>query len=182
MKKYIIIGFGVIALIVVIAIAYLDYRGKSLSPSGLTELSAGDLKVSVSYGRPSARGRVIFGTEAQKALQPYGKYWRLGANDATEITFSKNVAFNGMDISAGTYRMYAVPGAESFAINLNSEAGKWGLPEPDYSKDLLKTNVPVQKPQAPVEQFTVSMTESDGGILVYFEWDNVQLVIPVTAQ
>ena len=37
-------------------------------------------QVSVSYGRPSKKGRVIFGE-----LEKFGKVWRTGANEATEI-------------------------------------------------------------------------------------------------
>ena len=58
---------------------------------------------------------------------------------ATEITFNKDVTFNGNSVKAGSYRVYAVPGADAFEIGLNSELGKWGYDEPDYSKDLFKT-------------------------------------------
>ena len=118
MKKKIIIG--VVALVVLLAIGfvYLNNRNRTLSPPGSTELTANGLTVSIPYSRPSVRGRLIFGTEEQKALQPYGKYWRLGANESTEITVNKDFTFNGQPVKAGTYRMYAVPGATEFEIVL----------------------------------------------------------------
>lgn len=113
MKKILI---GVLALVVLIGITftYLNYRGRSLSPAASSELTVDDLSVSIAYSRPSMRGRLIFGTEEEEALQPYGKYWRLGANESTEITISKDVLFNGEPVSAGTYRMYAVPDVDKF--------------------------------------------------------------------
>jgi Protein of unknown function (DUF2911) len=182
MKKKIFIGLGVFALLVVAFLFYANNRNRTLSPPGSAELSVGDLKVSIPYSRPSVRGRVIFGTEEQKALLPHGKYWRLGANETTQITFSKDVLFNGEPVKAGSYRIYAVPGPESFQIILNSEISWWGYSEPDYSKDVLKTNVQIQKTQSPVEQFTIRMLESEGGINIYFEWADTQLVIPVVGQ
>ncbi len=182
MKNKIIIGLGIVVVITLSVIFYIGWTGESKSPKGTAELTAGELNISMTYSRPSVRSRVVFGTEAQKALQPFGKYWRFGANEATEITFSKDVTFNGEAVQGGTYRIYAVPGAEYFEIGLNTELGKWGYDEPDYTKDILKTKVKVQKPQSSVEQYTISMKEADGGINIYFEWADVQLVIPVVAQ
>ena len=182
MKKKIIIGAVSFIVLLAIGFAYLNYRNRTLSPSGKAELTAGGLTVSIPYSRPSVRGRLIFGSEEQKALQPYGKYWRLGANESTEITVNKDVTFNGQPIKAGTYRMYAVPGADSFDIGLNSELGKWGAMEPDYALDVLHTKVPVEHVGTPVEQYTISLLEADGGINVVFEWSDVKFIVPVKAQ
>ena len=182
MLKKILIGGGVIIVIAVIGMAYLNYRGRTLSPRGSSSLTAGELTVSVTYNRPSVRGRLIFGTKEQGALQPYGAYWRLGANESTEITFNKDVSFNGQPVKAGTYRMYAVPGTETFDIALNSELGKWGASEPDYALDILRTKVPVEKTAAPVELHTISLEPIEGGINVVFEWSDVRWTVPVTTQ
>lgn len=179
MKKKILIGVVALILILAAAIAYLNYRNRSLSPPGSAELTNGDLSVKVAYSRPSVKGRVIFGTQEQGALQPYGVYWRLGANESTEITFSKDVTFNGNPLKAGTYRVYAFPGADSFEIGVNSELGTWGYMEPDYSKDLFRTKVPVENSSTPVEQYTINLLPAEGGISISFEWANVKFVVPV---
>jgi hypothetical protein len=175
---------GVLALIVLIAAAifYLDYRNRTLSPPGSETLTSGGLTVNVSYSRPSVRGRVIFGSESQNALQPHGQYWRLGANESTEITVNRDFLFNQTPMKAGTYRMYAFPGADSFEIRLNSELGKWGAMEPDYDLDVLKTTVPVEKMSTPVEQYTISLAPGGDGINVIFEWSDTRFVVPLKAQ
>ena len=139
MKKKIIIGIGAFVLIIIIGFIYLNYRNRSLSPPGIVKYDKNDLVIEIPYSRPSKRGRLIFGTQEQGALLPYGKYWRLGANEATEVTFNRDVIFNGQPVKAGTYRMYAVPGEDEFEISLNTGLGKWGYSEPDYSLDILKT-------------------------------------------
>ena len=180
MKKKILIGVGIVVLLLAGAFAYLNYRNRTLSPPGNVELTSGDLKVSVAYSRPSVRGRKIFGTKEEGALQPYGDYWRLGANESTEITINKDVNFNGKPIKAGTYAMYAIPGPESFEIALNSELGRWGAMEPDYDKDVLHTTVPVQKTSSPVEQYTITLSANETGIDVVFEWSGTRFIIPLT--
>lgn len=179
MLKKILIGVIVLLVVVGGAILYLNYRNMTLSPPGSVSLSNAGLTVSVSYSRPSVRNRVIFGTEEQKALQPYGEYWRLGANEATEISFSKDVLFNGEPVKAGTYRIYAVPGPERFEFALNTELGEWGYSEPDYSKDILKTSIPVEKLSTPVEQYTITLGRSGDNINAVFDWADVRLTVPI---
>ena len=178
-RKTIWITLAFIVAILVGGFIYMNYRNRTLSPPGSAELTAGGLTVSVSYSRPSVRNRVIFGTEEEKALQPYGKYWRLGANEATEISFNRDVTVNGTEVKAGTYSMYAIPGPDSFEIALNSEIGKWGAFEPDVSLDVMRTKVPAEKRSTPVEQFTVSLDEATGGINVVFDWSDTRFVLPV---
>jgi hypothetical protein len=182
MKKKIFIVLGVLILLLGAALFYLNYRNRTLSPPGDAKLTANGITVSITYSRPSVRGRLIFGTKEQKALQPYGEYWRLGANEATEITFDKDVIFNDKPVKAGTYRMFAIPGAETFEIGLNSELGKWGYSEPDYEKDVLRTQVPVEKVGNSVEQFTTTLKPSGDGIDVVFEWSDSRFIVPIKAQ
>jgi hypothetical protein len=182
MKKKILIGVLILVGLLAIAFVYLNYRNRTLSPPGETVLTVNGLTVSIPYSRPSVRGRLIFGTEEQGALQPYGKYWRLGANESTEITVNKDILFNGQPVKAGTYKMYAIPGADSFEVVLNSELGTWGAMEPDYSLDVLHTKVPVEHVSTAVEQYTISTVEADGGINVIFEWSDTKFIIPIKAQ
>lgn len=182
MKKKILIGVVVVIAILAIGMAYLNNRNRTLSPPGTAELTNGDLSVSLTYSRPSVRGRVIFGTKEENALQPYGVYWRLGANESTEVTFNKDVSFNGNPLKAGTYRVYAVPGASEFEIIVNTELGKWGAFEPDHTLDILKTKIPVVRASTPVEQHTITLSPAEGGINMNVEWADVKLVVPVKGQ
>lgn len=175
------IGLAVVAVLAIILFVYINQRANVLSPPGEESLTSGGITVTVKYSRPSVRGRLIFGTEDQKALQPFGKYWRLGANAATEITFDRDVSFNGSPVKAGTYRMFAVPGPDSFEIVLNTEVGKSGSTPPDEANDVLHTKVPTQKTSAPVEQFTISLAPEGQGMSMVFEWSDTRFVVPIRA-
>lgn len=181
MKKVII---GILALVVLLGAAflYLMYRNRTMSPPGSETLTSGGITINITYSRPSVRGRLIFGPESQNALQPWGKYWRLGANESTEVTFNRDVTVNNSPLKAGTYRMYAIPGEQSFEIGFNSELGKWGAYEPDYDLDVIKITVPVEKISSPVEQYTISLAPAGDGINMIFEWSDTRFVIPVKAQ
>jgi len=179
MKKKILIGVGIFILILVIGFIYLNYRNRSLSPPGEVKYDKNGLTIEIPYSRPSVRGRLIFGTKEDGALLPYGVYWRLGANEATEVTFNKDVLFNGNELTAGTYRMYAVPDANEFEIYLNTGTGEWGAFEPDKSFDVLNTKVPAEKGASSVEQFTIRFEEEGSRVLIVCEWSDVKVKIPI---
>lgn len=179
MKRKIIIG---VAAAIVLLAAYFFTRPVK-SPAKTDSFSAQGLDIKVSYSQPSKRGRLIFGEEKDGALQPYGTYWRLGANAATEITFSKNILFAGQPVSAGSYRMYAVPGPASFQISLNSELGVkfTAASEPDYTKDILKVDVPVETVPE-VETFVINFASDSSGVNMDLVWDKTRVRVPIKVQ
>jgi hypothetical protein len=182
MKKIIYI---VLAVLLVGIVGFLLYETQVVakrSPKETVTFNDKGLDISVVYCRPSKKGRLIYGEEKDNALVPYGKYWRFGANAATEITFSKNVTFGGKPVPAGSYRVYAVPGADTFEISLNSELGvTFANNEPDYSKDVVKVNIPVEEiPET--EKFTIAFSSSDAAINMDIAWDKTQVRVPIVPQ
>lgn len=126
----------------------------------------------VTYGRPSMNGRAIFGK-----LLPYGKVWRVGADEATNVTFDKNATFGGKPIKAGKYALFAIVNEDKWTVILNSNAGQWGTQYNDNkSKDVLSVDVPVMKLSSPVEKLTYTL--SSKGIKI--EWEKTAVMIPVS--
>lgn len=171
----VIIGIGVYIAVRVIG-------SRPLSPEQTVTYSHDGLDIKLVYCRPFKKGRLIFGETKDGALVPNGKYWRLGANGATEITLSKDVTFGGKPLKAGSYRMYAVPSASSWIISLNSELGKWGFDEPDYSLDVVKTEAPVETIPSSTEQFTITFGDNASGVNMEIAWDKLHVQVPIQVQ
>ncbi len=130
--------------------------------------------VKVSYGRPYKKGREVFG-----GLEKYGKVWRTGADEATEITFTKDGTFGGKPVKAGTYTLFTIPEKDKWTVILNSQLGQWGAYdyEKNKAKDVLSVEVPVKNLSSPVEQLTIRF--QPGNMII--EWDQTQVSIPVTS-
>ena len=183
MKKKILMGIGIIFLIFVLWAIYGLFIATPVSPPTTASYSEAGLEITINYSQPSKKGRLIFGEEKDGALQPYGKYWRLGANAATEITFNKDVTFGGEPIEAGTYSMYAVPEPNAFKVTLNSEVDIFfGVAEPDHALDVVTVDAPVQKPASEVETFTIDFSTTATGATINFSWDQTMFTVPVAIQ
>jgi hypothetical protein len=183
MKKKIFIGIGIVFLAFVLWVVYGLFIAAPVSPPTTAVYNEGGLEITVAYSQPSKKGRLIFGEEADGALQPYGKYWRLGANSATEITFNKDVTFGGQSIVAGTYRMYAVPGATAFKVTLNSETDVFfGVAEANPELDLVAVDAAVQTTGSTVETFTIDFSDAETGAIINFSWDQTIFSVPVALQ
>jgi hypothetical protein len=92
--------------------------------------------ISINYGSPSVKGRKVFGE-----LEPYGKVWRAGANEATVFTTSKDITVQGKKLPAGTYGFFAIPTATSWTIIFNKVAKQWGAYKYDQAQDALRVTV-----------------------------------------
>jgi hypothetical protein len=181
-KKKIFTIVGILILGYVAYFLYGIFTNRSISPSETKTISHQGLDIKVVYFRPYKKERLIFGSEADGALVPYDKYWRLGANDATEISFNKDVTFGDKAIPAGSYRMYAVPQSDKWQISLNSELGKFGYFEPNYALDVAKVTVPVTNTKQEIEQLTITFEPDSGGVVMDIAWDRALVSVPITLQ
>jgi hypothetical protein len=153
-------------------ILFLAVAACSQKTPASPRVTAEGKNVTVAYGQPSKKGRVIFGE-----LEKYGKVWRAGANEATEITFAKDGSFGGKPVKAGTYSLFVIPNEKDWTIILNSTLKQWGAFKYDQikDKDVLNVNVPVKKTASPVEKLTYRFT--DTGMVI--EWDDTQVEVPL---
>ena len=179
MVKKVLIGVGIFVLLLAAGAAYLNHRNRTLSPPGHAELKANGMSVSVEYSRPSVRDRMVFGPKEHEALQPYGKYWRFGANESTELTTETDIEFAGNALGAGTYKIYAVPGPDEFTVVVSNDIGTWGAMEPDHDLDLFEVNIPVIHQDEVCEQHTIWFEASEQGIDMLMCFEHVKLKIPM---
>ncbi len=179
MKKQIWIGIGIALLIFLGYNAYLYFN--PASPPESVAYERNGLTIEVDYSRPYKKDRLIFGAESDGALQPYGQYWRTGANAATEITFSQDVIFGGEPVSAGTYSLYTIPGEENWTIALNNEHGRSGASPPDEANDVVRLTVPSETYDDVKEQFLIDFEEQGPVTYLILRWDQVKVSVPVRA-
>jgi len=133
------------------------------------------LVVRLVYSRPLRNGRNVFGE-----LLEYNKVWRLGANEATEIEFYKDVLINGKIVPKGRYTLYAIPLEDKWTIIVNKETDIWGAFKYDAGKDVVRAEVPVQKQTEPLEAFTMFFEKTNGSFAMIAAWDTSLVSLPIS--
>lgn len=176
MKKVLLVLLGLV-LAVAIALPILRYQTKKHSPAATLTHQNGNAKITVQYCRPFKKGRTIFGTKESGALQPYGEYWRMGANEATSIDFSADVLVGGKKVNKGTYNLYAYPGEDTWDILLGTDWDRWGAAEPSKQNEVLRLCLPANNQAEVMEQFTMHFNQSGNLVL---HWDQTMVEIPIS--
>jgi len=115
----------VITLISSLQITAQEFKNLDKSPMDLaafpTSYTISDKIVKVIYSRPQLKGRDLV------KLAPPEKVWRTGANEATEITFYKDVIFGGKALKAGTYSLFTIPSYQGdWTVIINKARNVWG--------------------------------------------------------
>ncbi len=128
-----------------------------VSPMDSVKAQIQNLDIEIVYSRPYLKGR-----EFGKDIVPYGKLWRTGANEATTFEISNDIAINDKVLPAGKYSLYTIPNEDKTIVIFNKEWNQWGT-KYDESQDVLRIEVPTEKIDEPVEQFTIEV-EDDGDV------------------
>lgn len=147
---------------------------KQNRPSPLVKVNTevDGVKIDMEYGSPSVKGRVIWGE-----LVAYSEVWRIGANEATWISFDKNVTVNGSNLTAGKYSVFAIPGENEWTIIFNKVWNQWGAYKYDANEDALRL---VVKPIMGNEIKERLVFEVNNGNL-NFAWEKLSFSLAIKA-
>jgi Protein of unknown function (DUF2911) len=136
---------------------------------------AKDLPIArIIYGRPMKNGRVIFG-----GIIKYGEMWRLGANEATEIETFRTIKIAGKTLAKGRYTVYCLPTENKWTIIINKDNFCWGNFTYDLKKDLIRSEIDVEKNTESVEAFTMYFEDTKNGANLIFLWDDIKTSLPI---
>jgi hypothetical protein len=148
---------------------------KRVSPHEKTSAMIAGNTITIEYGRPYKKGREIFG-----GLEPLGKVWRTGADEATTFTTGKDLMVGDMHVPAGTYSLFTIPDKTGWTLILNKTAKQWGAFDYDQKQDLGRTPMQVKTLSAPVEQLTITIEPkgaTEGTLKI--TWDRAEASVPL---
>jgi hypothetical protein len=135
---------------------------RTMSPREAVHATIGTTHVVVDYGRPSKRGRTIFGD-----VIPYNAVWRTGANAATGFRIDRDVMIGTTRVPAGEYTLFSLPTVDAWTLVISKRIHEWGT-EYDSTADLARLPMRVTTSPSPVEQFTITV---DPHGVMSFAWD-----------
>ncbi|NOS54834.1 MAG: DUF2911 domain-containing protein [Cyclobacteriaceae bacterium] len=146
-----------------------------VSPLSIVTARYKDVYLKIVYSQPQKRGREVLGK-----LVPYGQVWRTGANEATEITLTKDMVFNSQKLKAGTYSVFTIPNQTSWTIIVNTDLGLWGSYNYNQKMDVMRFEVPAETIIGAIyEPFTITIDQKTENAIVSLLWDKTRISFPI---
>jgi len=148
------------------------------SPACTLKQRVGLTDIEVVYSRPGVKNRTIFG-----GIVPYGQVWRTGANQATTISFSTPVKLEGVDIPAGEYAMFTIPGENEWTVIISKNAAQWGSFQYNEKDDVARFKVTPVTLAESIETFTIEFNHiRDESAVLNLVWDKTVVPIHVSVE
>ena len=148
------------------------YKGSARREARAT---IGNTEISVNYGSPGMRGRVIW-----NGLVSYDQVWVSGSHWATAMSFSKEVSINGVIVPAGMYGFFTIPGREEWTLILNKTYDMHLADEYDESEDLVRVTVTPEMLENSVQRLTYEIVmSSETSVDITLAWDKIKVRLPV---
>jgi hypothetical protein len=150
-------------------------KAKRPSPPGQAEVTLNGKKITIDYSRPKVQDPKT--GEKRKMIgehDPYGKPWRVGANEATTFVTEGDVEVGGTTVPAGKYTLYALPEPGKWTLIISKKTGQWGIPYPGEQEDFARIPMTAGKSSPPLDQFTISFENVKGNqadlVLAWEDW------------
>lgn len=172
------LGLLLTAGLVAAAPADAQERRVAASQHGSVCQTVDQTDICVKYHRPQARGRQIFGPDAEIVRD--GRLWDMGANRATSVEFTSNVRFAGHELEAGTYSIWAIVNSEGpWTLLVNTQWDVFHIPYPGEATEVFRTEIETGEGGfMEVLTFYFSAVSADAATLT-FHWGETTLDIPI---
>ena len=176
MKKVLTPVFALLLTLGFMTSAEAQISTPAPSPSAKVEQAIGLATFSLDYSRPAMRGRTIYGE-----LVPYGKIWRTGANASTKISFDRDANIGGVDMKAGTYAIYTMPGEKTWTVMFYSDLRLGGnVNGYDEKNEVARFTVESQEYPMAIESFSMGFSSITGNSAsLYMIWEKTAVSIPI---
>lgn len=146
------------------------------SPAGSVSQRIGLTDIKVDYNRPGAKGRKVFG-----ALVPYDHVWRTGANTATKISFSTPVKLNGVEVAAGTYELFTIPGKDEWTVIIHKNMSQWGAYRYDQKNDVARIKAKPTELNFHLETLAIGFNDlRDESATLVIAWEKVRVPVSIS--
>ena len=146
------------------------------SPPARLSQQIGLTEITLDYASPAVKGRHVWG-----ALVPFERPWSISPTQATTIKFSKDVTFGDKPVSAGTYRLSAIPNKSDWTLVLARISDPAGAARADGKTDTGTVRVRVPVRTCPFrERLTFFFSDfGDDKASLELEWEKVRVAVPI---
>lgn len=177
MKANHLIITALFTLVATLQIHAQKFSGLDKSPHDISYYRAENSAlpiIKILYGRPQLRGRSV-----GKEIAPYGKVWRTGANEATEIHFYKDVIIGDTLVTAGTYSLLTIPDKKEWTVIINKDIDVWGAYSYNEADDVARIKVPSETNRESLDALSIVFDNDKGHVEMALGWGKTRIFVPI---
>jgi hypothetical protein len=172
-----VIGWSLVAMCATALAPSIVAQQARVSPHETHSSLVDGATITITYGRPSMRGRKIFGS-----LITYGRIWMPGADEATIIHTTNDLLFGDVVLPAGSYSFYTLTGETSWKFIINKQTGQFHTVY-NEDQDFARLDPMIDQLPQPVEQLTIAaVPAAAGGGRLQLDWETTRLWGPFTVK
>ena len=155
----------------------LQFGRPRISPHESTSETVGGAKLTIVYGRPSMRGRTIYGS-----LIPYGVVWCPGADEATTLESTRPIRMGDFTIPRGPHTIWVIPTRDRWTLIVSEEESGFHTRYP-YGSDLGRVEFTKRDLAQPIERLTFEIRPgpSNTGTIAML-WEKTEASVAFTVQ
>ena len=173
------LGLVLLMAAMLVACRGVGAQGRRVSPhERTTAVMIDGSEMFIEYGRPSTRGRQIFGS-----LIRYDEVWCPGADEATYLSTSKPLRVANLSVPAGKYSLWILPTEDVWTLIVSND---WDTFHTNYRSryDLGRVKMQKEKLPATVEQltFTIEPNAAAPGGRIAMSWATTKVSVPFTVE
>jgi hypothetical protein len=162
-------ALAVTALVLSSTLTAATRQGR-LSPHESVTGNVDGAELTIVYGRPSMRGRTIFGS-----LVPYGRVWCPGADEATTLSSTRDLRLGNLRVPAGPHTIWMLPTADLWTLVVSRESSGFHT-QYRPSQDLGREPVQKRDLSTPVEVLTFAIVQDpSGGGSIVMSWEKTEI-------
>jgi hypothetical protein len=169
------VGCLALALMAVLGSAQMDKASRPSPPASASCDLGGGKSIKTDYSSPRLKGRKMIG-----GVEPYGKVWRNGANEATTFVTTSDLMVGGSHVPAGSYTIFAIPNKDKWTLIINKKTGEWGIPYKYESDELARVDMKLSTLPSSVENFTIGYDKTATGCTLREEWDTTRASVDIS--
>ena len=157
-------------------VSYAQIKLPDLSPAVEISQKIGLTTATLSYSRPSLRGRDLFGEDGVLIV---GEKWRTGANATTKFEISGDIEIGGQELPKGSYALLTTPSESIWTFHFYAYEKLFHTAFLER-KPVLEITVPSQYIDYYLETFSLHFESMDlNSATLVLQWGNYKVEVPV---
>jgi hypothetical protein len=151
-------------------------QGRRASPHESVSGTVDGSDITITYGRPSMRGRTIFGR-----LVAWDRVWCPGADEATTLESTRELRIGTLRVPIGPHTIWMLPAPDRWTLVVSREPDGFHT-RYNSRADLGRVPMTRRDLAAAVEELTFAIGAASGGGTITMSWEKTEVSLPFAVQ